>query len=366
MRKIAIHLSAIGFILVSVIYFASCSNDNRPINPSIAISMANFHIQRLPHEVSAITRLANEKGMAVVTLNAANDVDRQKQHLSDFIDQKIPVIIVVAVDGKALSSEVDNAHERGLHVIAYDRLIHSANLSAYISFDNIEVGRLQALSVLSVITAGNFVLLGGSPMDNNAHLVRKGQIEVLSPYIDEGQITVVEDVFIPNWEPHLAFLEMERILKKYGNRVDAVVASNDDVALGAIQALKLQGLSGKVPISGQDATPEGCKAIAEGELTATVFKNIHELAPLALEIAEKIIQNKQLNLSMFPLKVLSSNDNSSGYVPCKFLDVSTVDRSNLYEKIILTQIHQWADVYRDLPMEQRPPEPVSDETTPSK
>lgn len=357
MKKRILHSIAlpIGFILAFV--FSGCSKDNPPIKPSIAISMATFQIQRWPQEASTITRLANEKGLAVVTLEANNDVEIQKQHLNEFINKKIPVIIVVAVDGNALSSEIDLAHEKGIHIIAYDRLILSPKLTAYVSFDSVEVGRQQALAVLESAPSGYFVLLGGSSTDNNAHLVRKGQLDILSPYIDEGQIKIIEAPFIPNWEAHLAFLAMERILKKNGDKVDAVVASNDGTALGAIQALKLRGLDKKIPISGQDATTEGCKAIVEGDMTVSVFKDINQLAPLAFDIATKIIQKQPLKLKRIPLKDLSSGVYNDGFVPCKLLDVSRIDASNIYEKIILTQFHKWEDVYRDIPLNQRPPNP---------
>lgn len=336
-----------------------CGEISRPETPRIAISMATFQIQRWAREANTITQLANQKGLAVITLEANNDIALQKQQIAGFIEQRIPIILIVAVDGKALVEEVKRAHEHGLHVIAYDRLIPSPLLDAYISFDNVEVGRQQALALVKAAPSGNYVLLGGSPTDNNAHAVRKGQLQILAPFIKQGKITIIEDPFIPNWEAHLAFLEMETILKKHANRVDAVVASNDGLALGAIQALKIQDLAKKIPISGQDASTEGCKAIVEGDLTVSVFKNINQLAPLAFEIAEKIVENQQLNLNKLPLQDLSSDPKRTGYVPCKFLAVTAIDKSNLYEKIILTQFHEWGAVYKDIPVNQRPPRPES-------
>jgi D-xylose transport system substrate-binding protein len=352
---------AIGLLAVYLLIclFIGCSGDNSTQKPGIAISMATFQIERLTHEASTITRLAGDKGLAVITMDAGNSVERQKQHIIDFIKKKIPVIMIVAVDGKALSREIELAYQQGLHVIAYDRLILSPHLTAYISFDNMEVGRQQAQAVLEAAPNGNYVLLGGSPTDNNAHLVRKGQLEVLTSLIDRGQINIIEDLYINNWEAHLAFFEMEKIFKKHGARVDAVVASNDDIALGAIQAMKLKGLSKKVPISGQDATAEGCKAIVEGDLIASVFKDINQLAPLAFKIAEDIIYHRPLNLEKLPLKDLSPGENINGFVPCKFLQVTRIDKTNIYDRIILTKFHEWRDVYRDLPLNQRPPNPNS-------
>lgn len=344
-------------LFLTLFFCIGCTEQNKTEIPDIAISMATFQIPRWPQEASTITRLASAKGMTVVTQDANNDPQLQQAQLSEFIEQNIPIIIVVAVNGKALADQVRKAHQKGIRVIAYDRLVHSPHLTAYISFDNIEVGRRQALSILKVAPTGNYVLLGGSPTDNNAHLVRKGQLEELKPSIDQGLVRIVADPFIPNWEPHLAFLEMEKILKAHNNRIDAVVASNDGIALGAIQALILKGLVKKIPVSGQDATAEGCKAIIEGHLTVSVFKDIHQLAPLAYELAEKINRKEPLNLDLRPLKDLSLDEKSSGHVPCHFLGVSTIHRNNLYEKIILTRFHKWEEIYRDVPMDERPPMP---------
>ncbi len=127
------------------------------------------------------------------------------------------------------------------------------------------------------------VLSGGSPTDNNAILVRNGQMEVLQPYIDQGVIKVVADQWVENWDPAKAEKMMENILTAQQNKIDAVVASNDGTALGELQAMKAQGLAGKVPISGQDATADGCNSIVKGEQTVSVFKDTRLLAPKAVE-----------------------------------------------------------------------------------
>ena len=138
------------------------------------------------------------------------------------------------------------------------------------------------------------VLSGGSPTDNNAVLVRQGQMEVIQPYIDSGVIKVVADQWVNNWDAAEALKMMENILTAQNNKIDAVVASNDGTALGELQALKAQGLAGKVPISGQDATADGCNSIVKGEQTVTVYKDIRLLAPKAVDMMDALIKGKPI------------------------------------------------------------------------
>ncbi len=137
------------------------------------------------------------------------------------------------------------------------------------------------------------VLSGGSPTDNNAVLVRQGQMEVLQPYIDKGVVKIVADQWVENWDAAKAETMMENILTAQQNKIDAVVASNDGTALGELQALAAQGLAGKVPISGQDATADGCNSIVKGQQTVTVFKDTRLLAPQAVKMIEALIKGQQ-------------------------------------------------------------------------
>ena len=129
--------------------------------------------------------------------------------------------------------------------------------------------------------------LGGSPTDNNAILFRQGQDEIVDPYVESGVVEVVADQWVDNWDPANALKIMENILTAQGNDIDAVVASNDGTALGALQAMSAQGLAGVVPISGQDATADGVNSIMKGELTVSILKDIRDLSPLAVEMIDQ-------------------------------------------------------------------------------
>jgi D-xylose transport system substrate-binding protein len=248
-----------------------------------------------------------------------------------------------------MATAVDEVAKKGVKVIAYDRLIKSPNVAAYISFDNVDVGRNQAKGVVAVKSAGNFVLLGGSPTDNNAHLVRQGQMEVLQPHIDSGKVKIVADQWVENWDAANAKKLMENILTATKGKFDAVVASNDGTALGALESMKFKGLAGKVPISGQDATEAGCNSIARGELTVTVFKDDRLLTPLACDLADKFLKKQAVpDLKPYNLADLTGDKTKTGTVPCEFLQVVQVTKDNLKKVVVDSGYQSYEGVYKDV------------------
>jgi D-xylose transport system substrate-binding protein len=324
----------------------------------IGLSFSDFATERWPVEQALLTGLAYDRGAQVISQVANSDAKLQNDQIENMVLQGVDVLIIIAQDGDAIAPAVDAAVEAGVKVIAYDRLIKSSSLSAYVSFDNVEVGRAQARGVLEVVDSGKFVLLGGSPTDNNAVLFRNGQMEILQPLIDSGQIEIVADQWVENWDPANAVTIMENILTAQGNDIDAVVASNDGTALGALQAMKAQGLAGTVPISGQDATAAGSKSIVEGELTMTVLKDVRKLGPLAMDLAIALAKGEQIaELTDYTLAELTLDDSLKGSVPCRFLEVVQVNADNIYEEVILSGFQSYDDVYQDIPAADRPPRP---------
>jgi D-xylose transport system substrate-binding protein len=350
MKKIAVLAVVIALALFAGQAFAK--------DIKIGASFSDFATERWPVEAELMKQLAAEQGAEVIVQAANHDAKLQNDQIENMILQGVDVIIIVAEDGAAAASAVESAAADNIPCIAYDRLVKSDKLAAYISFDNVAVGRAQGQGVLNVVDKGKFVLLGGSPTDNNAILFRNGQMEALQPLIDSGQIEVVADQWVENWDAANATKLMENILTAANNDVDAVVASNDGTALGALQAMKAQGLAGKVPISGQDATAAGCKSIVEGELTMTVYKDVRLLTPMAIDMAIKLAKGEEIpGLKDFTLAELTLDDNLQGTVPCNFLKVVPVDKSNVYEEIILSGFQSYDEVYRNIPEDQRPPKP---------
>jgi D-xylose transport system substrate-binding protein len=333
----------------------------------VGLSFSDFATERWKTEEVLMTGLLEEKGYGVLSQEANHDVKLQNDQIDNMVAQGAKAIIVVAEDGDAVATAVDKAAEAGVLVLAYDRLIKSPNIAAYVSFNNVEVGRQQALGVMKALDIENWdvatngpakvVKMGGSPTDNNAILFRQGQDEILDPLEAEGKIEIVADQWVDNWDAANAVKVMENILTATGNDFDAVVASNDGTALGALQALAGQGMAGVVPISGQDATADGCNSIVKGELTVSILKDVRDLTPLAIDLVDKLLKGEDAGLEMYSMAELTNNPDAEGEVPCSFLPVYQVNQDNVYDLVVKSEFQSYDDVYRDIPEDQRPPRP---------
>jgi len=333
----------------------------------VGLSFSDFATERWKNEEILMTKLLEEKGYEVISQEANHDVKLQNDQIDNMVAQGVKAIIIVAEDGDAAATAATKAAQEGVIVLAYDRLIKSPDIAAYVSFNNVEVGRQQALGVMSALDIDNWdvdangparvVKLGGSPTDNNAILFRQGQDLILDPYEEAGKIEIVADQWVDNWDAANALKMMENILTAQNNDIDAVVASNDGTALGALEAMKAQQLAGVVPISGQDATADGCNSIVKGELTVSILKDIRDLSPLAIDLIDKLIKGEKADLTMYSLAELTLDDSKSGEVPCNFLPVQQVNKDNVYDLVVKSGFQSYDDVYRDIPDADRPPKP---------
>ena len=292
----------IKFALLSLVTaLALCSTSTFAKDLKIGMSIDDLRLERWQKDSSIFVKKAEALGAKVYIQSANGDDSAQISQIENMINKNIDVLVIIPHNGEVLSNVIAEAKKEGIKVLAYDRLINNADLDFYVSFDNEKVGELQAQSIIEKKPEGNYFLMGGSPVDNNAKLFRKGQMKVLQPLIDSGKIKVVGDQWVDSWLPEKALQIMENALTANKNNIDAVVASNDATAGGAIQALSAQGLSGTVAISGQDADLAAIKRIVEGTQTMTVYKPITLLADKAAEISvslakeEKIQPNAELN-----------------------------------------------------------------------
>ncbi len=355
---LSLSLGAVGGIILA---------QDEPIK--IGLSFSDFATERWKNEEVLMRGLLENLGYEVISQEANHDVVLQNNQIDNMVTQGVKAIIVIPEDGDAASTAVDAAADAGVYVLAYDRLIKSSKIAAYLSFNNVEVGRQQAMGVLTALdidggkwTAENpvrLVKLGGSPTDNNAILFRQGQDEILQPYVDSGVITVVADQWVDNWDPTNALRIMENILTAQNNAIDAVVASNDGTALGALQALAAQGLAGVVPISGQDATADGCNSIVKGELTVSILKDIRNLSPLAVQLVDSLVKGEDIpELQEYTMAELTNDPSQEGSVNAYFLPVFQVNKDNVYELVVESFFQSYDDVYRDIPEADRPARPV--------
>jgi D-xylose transport system substrate-binding protein len=250
---------------------------------SVGVAWSDFQEERWKTDEAAIVGALDAAGYDYVSADAQGSATKQLADVESLITQGVDALIILAQDGDSIGPALDAAEAAGIPVIGYDRLIADPR-AFYLTFDNVEVGRLQAEAVLAEAPEGNYVMIKGSPTDPNADFLRGGQQEVLQAAIDEGKITIVGDVYTDGWDPANAQRNMEQILTQNNNEVDAVVASNDGMAGGVVAALAAQGMDG-IPVSGQDGDKAALNRVAQGTQTVSVWKDSRELGKAAGEIA---------------------------------------------------------------------------------
>jgi len=250
----------------------------------IGVSWSNFQEERYRIDEAAIKAVLVADGDKYISADAQSSAQKQLTDIESLIAQGANVLIVLAQDASAVAPAVQKAIDEGIPVIGYDRLIENPN-ALYITFDNKEVGRMQARAVFAARPAGNYAFIKGSSADPNADFLFSGQIEVLKDAIDAGTIKNVGEAYTDGWLPANAQKNMEQILTRNGNKIDAVVASNDGTAGGAIAALAAQGLAGAVPVSGQDGDHAALNRVALGTQTVSVWKDSRALGKKAGEVA---------------------------------------------------------------------------------
>lgn len=260
----------------------------------IGVSWSNFQEERWKTDEAAIKAALEAAGDKYISADAQSNPSKQLTDVESLISQGANALIILAQDSSAIAPAVEKAVAEGIPVVGYDRLIENKD-AFYLTFDNKEVGRLQAREVFKVQPEGNYVFIKGSGADPNADFLFSGQMEVLKEAIDAGKIKNVGEAYTDGWLPANAQKNMEQFLTANDNKVDAVVASNDGTAGGVVAALSAQGLAGTVPVSGQDGDHAALNRIALGTQTVSVWKDSRELGKAAAEIASQLAEGTAMD-----------------------------------------------------------------------
>ncbi|WP_413822174.1 D-xylose ABC transporter substrate-binding protein [Tateyamaria sp.] len=250
---------------------------------TVGVSWSDFQEERWKTDEAAIVGALDAAGATYLSADAQSSATKQLADVESLITQGVDALIILAQDGSAIGPALDAAEAAGIPVIGYDRLIEDPR-AFYLTFDNVEVGRMQAQAVFAKQPKGNYVMIKGSPTDPNSDFLRGGQQEVLQAAIDAGDITIVGESYTDGWQPSNAQRNMEQILTQANNEVDAVISSNDGMAGGVVAALASQGMDG-IPVSGQDGDHAALNRVALGTQTVSVWKDSRELGRNAGEIA---------------------------------------------------------------------------------
>jgi len=314
----------------------NAQSGDRPVR--IGFSMDTLKEERWQRDKLLVEKRAKEVG-AVLDVQVANGDDAvQTRQADNMLTKGVDVLIVAPHNGEIAASIVEAAHRRGVPVIAYDRLIRNADVDLYISHQVERLGEMQGEYALKHAPKGNYVLIGGSPTDFNALLLRKGQLNILQPAIDRGDIKIISQQFAREWKAEEALRITEDALTRTGNKLDAIVASNDGTAGGAISALEAVGLAGKVIVTGQDAQKDAIQRIIKGTQSMTIWKPIEPLAAGAVDAAIKLAHKQ-------PVQTTDKINNGKIDVPAILLEPYVVDKSNVDDTVIKAGYHKREDVY---------------------
>lgn len=293
-----------------------------------------------------IEKRAAELGAEVIVSVADSNDERQLKQIEDFLTRQVDVLIIAPHNGQIAATAVDKAKQVGIPVVSYDRLILSDNIDVLVSHLHSTAGQMQAEYALKNAPNGNYVLIYGAPTDNNALIMKQVQNDVLRPAVDKGDVKIVADQHARDWSPEEALKIAENALTQNGNNIAAFVCSNDGTAGGAIQALKRQGLVGKVIVTGMDAQIDALQRIAQGEQSMTVYKPIQPLAYAAVEAAVKLAKREKLETA----KTMRAVNKE---VPFVFIEPRVIDKSNLMD-IVKDGYEKYENIFVNVPAEQRP------------
>lgn len=317
---------------------------------TIGIALPNKTEARWISDGQNIVAALKAKGFATNLQYADYDVPQQVSQIENMITKGVKVLIIAPVDGKTLSDVLQNASARGIKIISYDRLItQSAKVDYYATFDNAQVGVLQAQSIVGAYqkaapkTPWNIEVFAGSIDDNNAHKIYAGGMAVLKPYLDSGKMVIrskqstIEKISVYRWDGATAQARMDNLLSAFysGNRVDAVWAPNDSVAVGITSSLKGVGYGSaqqKMPVlTGQDADLPNIKAIIRGDQTTTVFKDTRELANRTADIVADMVAGKPVQVND-----TKTYNNGAKIVPTYLVAPVLVDATN-WKDVLVTR-----------------------------
>lgn len=338
-----------GFIIflisIMMLMLCACSSKQAEVSPSentkehvptIGLSLDSYIIERWERDRDVFVSTAKDLGAEVNVQSANGDIDVQISQIEYFIEKKVDVIVVVAIDADKLTDVISKAKSEGISVIAYDRLVRNANVDMYISFDNEEVGRMMGYGITSHFKNRKVIMICGAPSDNNVSLVNKGFESVMSNY----GIEIIDKTFCDGWRAEMSADYINNNLDII-SEADAIMCGNDDIATNVIRTLSVYRKAGIVDVVGQDADLAACQHVVEGTQTLTVFKPVEKLASEAAKYAVDLANGKTIDVET----TINDGKYDVAYVA---LDPISVTKQNIDEIIIDSGFHSKDDVYLNI------------------
>lgn len=331
-------------MLIAVFVFGACrkaEEKNDGIKIGFSAATDTFLLERWNKDIKIFMNVAGEMGAEVILQKSAGDALGQIPQINNLLDQDIDVLVVIPQDMELLSGVIKKTMDRNIPVLSYDRPLMGVEFSGYISFDNREVGRLLGGALISRVPTGNYIIVNGSVRDNNSFEVSRGVHEILDPYIDKGEISLVAEISLEFWSFDEAMEKIGAVLNKTKD-IDAISAANDQLAAAAIRLLAERRMAGEVAVVGQDADLLSCQHVVEGTQLMTVYKPLSLLASRAAKIAVAMAQGKHPEPDQYI-------DNNSGKKIPFYVEIpKAVFKENMDSTIINDGFHSREDVYQNV------------------
>lgn len=325
-------------IFLAFTVFVSCG-PKKKTNIEVGFLIHELGKERWENDRDYFLKSVQDLGGTVQVMVADNDANKQLTQAKELLAKGVDVLVVVPVDQFAAAEIVKAAHAQNVKVISYDRLIKNCPLDFYVSTDNVEIGKLQADYLTAIKPVGKYALIGGAKSDNNSQFLYLGQMNVLQPLIEKGDIKVVYNEFTTNWEEDEGYNQAIALLKKEPN-VDAILAGNDQIAFGVVRALREAGKEKQVLLAGMDADLRNLQEIVAGHQTCTVYKPYDKLAATAAELAMKMAKEEPCE------KTFQTVSNGSVLVPTVFHNAMIVNKENLKLTVISEGYQTEEEVYK--------------------
>lgn len=333
------HLIKIITLVFFVFVLLNGCGPKQKDNIKVGFLIHAFDKERWENDRDFFVAKVEELGGTVNVQVAENDADKQLAQAKELLANGIDVLVVVPVDQFAAAEIVNLAHVQNVKVISYDRLIKNCQLDFYVSTDNVEIGKLQTEYLTTIKPIGKYALIGGAVSDNNSQFLYLGQMNVLQPLVEKGDIKIVYNEFTKAWEENEGYDHAMQILRN-SNDVDAIVAGNDEIAFGVIRALRESGKEGQVLIAGMDADLRNLQEIVAGHQTCTVYKPYEKLASTAAEIAITLGKGHESE------QTFQTVSNGKKLVPVVFHEGMIVNKENLKLTVISEGYQKEEEVFK--------------------
>ncbi|RIH63593.1 sugar ABC transporter substrate-binding protein [Mariniphaga sediminis] len=332
--KYFIKLFSLVFFMFLI--FCGCS---RKEQVNVGLLMHALDKERWENDRDFFVEKVQELGGTVEVRIADNNAEKQLKQADELLTNNVDILVVVPVDQFAAAQIVEDAHAKNVKVISYDRLIKNCSLDFYVSTDNVEIGKLQAEYLTTIRPTGRYALIGGAMTDNNSQFLYLGQMNVLQPLVERGDVQIIYNVFTESWEEEEGYNHARKLLAET-DQVDAIIAGNDAIAYGVIRALREAGKEDEVLVVGMDADLKNLQEIVAGHQTCTIYKPIEKMAATAAELAITLGREEPYE------KTFQTVSNGARLVPAVLHNGMVVNRENLKLTVISEGYQSAEDIYR--------------------